>query len=595
MKKHIAEDLPSRPHPQASLSAQSKGDKDRGGSSNSDEDSSPDKRIRQAVYDIKYRARRENIPLRSAYSQYMQNSSMSEMEKSEVRKRLFGDVGGGGGEKPKKFVKAFKKPGMQAEDFQVEMKNFASLSMANALYKVFVEKKTEPVDIDELKIELEEKTHFNAHNNGVKKFKVRVYDPKSDVSYVRYATREKINELRAKGLKVEFTEYGTPYEGEREKGEQTSKALGGGKKGKKPNDGNLANNYPPYDKVTKGDVVAGRLGKDQMGGKNVKENFFLDEVLATANLPQMDSPEYVNPNANPEQIDVATKKNKIVVNPPENKGTTASHSYNSALFAHNELEGDVILENGYSKFLKLLQEKKMTAAKKKKEKKLKKKYDKSGMKASMQNQYGKEKGKKVYFATIRKQAMKEESDCGCEDTKEKEEKLKCADDKRSLPTTISLAKSKFQSMGAKNPLVMMATSYEPEGEMVDEATASAKRGVPETHRGDVEGRRSRAGESLSAAKTGKTRRLEGAERLALSGHPENAQSLLTGKSKEEKEHAKKFPGSKQKPKAKGAKETPKERHTRIVNRHNERVIKHGFTTREKEESKAREPYDSAND
>jgi hypothetical protein len=39
------------------------------------------------------------------------------------------------------------------------------------------------------------------------------------------------------------------------------------KEGKKPNDGNLANNYPPYDKVTRGDVVAGRLGKDQMGGK----------------------------------------------------------------------------------------------------------------------------------------------------------------------------------------------------------------------------------------------------------------------------------------------------------------------------------------
>jgi hypothetical protein len=33
------------------------------------------------------------------------------------------------------------------------------------------------------------------------------------------------------------------------------------------NDGNLANNYPPYDKVTRGDVISGRLGKDQMGGK----------------------------------------------------------------------------------------------------------------------------------------------------------------------------------------------------------------------------------------------------------------------------------------------------------------------------------------
>ena len=32
-------------------------------------------------------------------------------------------------------------------------------------------------------------------------------------------------------------------------------------------DGNLANNAKPYDKVTQGDVVAGRLGKDEEGGK----------------------------------------------------------------------------------------------------------------------------------------------------------------------------------------------------------------------------------------------------------------------------------------------------------------------------------------
>ena len=35
-------------------------------------------------------------------------------------------------------------------------------------------------------------------------------------------------------------------------------------------DGNLANNAKPYDKVTRGDVVAGRLGKDAKGGKDKK-------------------------------------------------------------------------------------------------------------------------------------------------------------------------------------------------------------------------------------------------------------------------------------------------------------------------------------
>jgi hypothetical protein len=38
------------------------------------------------------------------------------------------------------------------------------------------------------------------------------------------------------------------------------------------NDGNLANNAKPYDKVTRGDVIAGRLGKDEMGGKKKEKN-----------------------------------------------------------------------------------------------------------------------------------------------------------------------------------------------------------------------------------------------------------------------------------------------------------------------------------
>ena len=60
--------------------------------------------------------------------------------------------------------------------------------------------------------------------------------------------------------------------------------------------------------------------------------------------------------------------------------------------------------------MKGIEEAKMTPSQKRKDTMLKKKYDKSDMKKSMQKQYGKEEGKKVYFATIRKQAMGEESD-----------------------------------------------------------------------------------------------------------------------------------------------------------------------------------------
>lgn len=48
--------------------------------------------------------------------------------------------------------------------------------------------------------------------------------------------------------------------------EPAKKPMREGKKG----DGNLANNAKPYDKVTRGDVIAGRLGKDEMGGKAKK-------------------------------------------------------------------------------------------------------------------------------------------------------------------------------------------------------------------------------------------------------------------------------------------------------------------------------------
>ena len=51
----------------------------------------------------------------------------------------------------------------------------------------------------------------------------------------------------------------------------------------------------------------------------------------------------------------------------------------------------------------------MTSTQKRKDTMLKKKYDKSDMKKNMQDQYGKEEGKKVYFATIRKQAMESTS------------------------------------------------------------------------------------------------------------------------------------------------------------------------------------------
>lgn len=62
--------------------------------------------------------------------------------------------------------------------------------------------------------------------------------------------------------------------------------------------------------------------------------------------------------------------------------------------------------------------------------------------------------------------------------------------------------------------------------------------------------------------------------------------LDISRSKEGREHAAKFPGSRQEPKQKGKKETPLETHNRRVNRQVDRVVKHGYTSKEKKDNAA---------
>jgi hypothetical protein len=122
------------------------------------------KRVRQAVYDIRYRARREGIELEQAFSQYTGKSSMTGQEKTAVKEKL------GLAEEVEEIQKA-----------------------------------------------------------GDQKFQVRVRDKESGKTYVRYATREKISQLRLNPniSSVEMTKYGKPYEGEKERGEYTSKVKAG--------------------------------------------------------------------------------------------------------------------------------------------------------------------------------------------------------------------------------------------------------------------------------------------------------------------------------------------------------------------------------
>ena len=148
-----------------------------------------DKRIRQAVYDIRYRARREEIPLQSAFTQYMAHTSMNAMEKKAVREKLGLDRPGGGGAPAPGG--GGEKPGAAGPQ-------------------------KEEVELTEAPLQ---------------KFKVRVTDKESGKTYVRMATREKIAKLRSNPFisSVEMTKYGKTYEG----GEDEP----GGKKAKKDYDG----------------------------------------------------------------------------------------------------------------------------------------------------------------------------------------------------------------------------------------------------------------------------------------------------------------------------------------------------------------------
>jgi len=487
MKKHIAEDLPARKHPQAQLSQSNKPERKDSGRDGDDKggEKTPEQRIRQAVYDIRYRARRENLPLRSAYSQYMQNSSMGEQEKAEVRAKLFGKEGGG----------------MQAEDFTNYMKDSASNAVSKALYKVFLEKNEEVIDANQLKYGLEEKVNDTSEG---KKYKVRVTDRKSNVTYVRYATRQKISELRAKGLEVEMTEYGTPYEGERTKGEKTAEVLGNKAKKDYDGDGKIESGAKEYRGSVHNAIQRKKGGvADGKDTSSVKESF-LGEVAATANLPQTDA-QQVNPDTNSTQIDFTTKKNKVVVNPTDNS--------QSKLMSHHEMEGDVIIENGYSKFLKKvhsLQEK----AESEQQQKLfglalsvkrgqtpRSEVSDEVLKIvdSMSEKEIRKFAKTKHEGIPKQKVQKEETECGSKE----EDKV----DRRPLATAINLAKNKARAMGAKNPLVMVTSEnvesgpilpgekgkrvfpkgqepkptgaklpklqnahYEPEGDLVDEAT-----------------------------------------------------------------------------------------------------------------------------
>ena len=377
MSTDIVESLPERKHaPAAAAPAKGKPAAKKGGGSSEE---SSEKRIRQAVYDIRYRARREDIDLKAAYSQYMSNSNLSQQERAAVREKLFGKEGGG--------VK---------EQFTVGADEMATSNLANALYKVFVED-------DQVK-ELELAYLSQLDESSERKYKVRVTD-KNGKSYVRYATRAKITELRQNpNIKsVEMTEHGDPYEGERKKGEQTAKA----KRGLDPvgkedsdvdNDGDSdkSDKYLLKRRKAIGNSIRGRAQK------KIKEDYLADATVTT-------EPKGKN-KVTGEGVD-NYKSGSVKVSDGDS-GTKVKRGMQYASFAHQEL-------------FTLIAEKAACKSKSKKKK------------------------KDAYYEDADYGYDKEGKSLNPKDKKEEEKK-----DMRGYYAKINVIKNKLRAKGAKNPMII---------------------------------------------------------------------------------------------------------------------------------------------
>ena len=321
MSTDIAESLPKRKFAPAAMAKSDKkaeapaakgGGKpeSKGGGKGASEEGS-EKRIRQAVYDIRYRARREDIDLKAAFSQYMSNSSLSQAERTAVRAKLFGKEGG------------------VSEKFIVGADDWASDNVANALYQVFVERdKSEELKLAYLQ-QLDE-------DEAVKKYKVRVTD-KNGRAYVRFADRAKITELRGNPNieSVEMTDHGEPYEGERKKGAMTAKVKAGkldavGKEDKDiDNDGD-------HDKTDKYLLKRRKeIGKAirKRADQKIKEAFLADGTISTE--PK-----------NPTKITGKGVDNyatgAIKINPPDGESETKTKH---GVYSHFELNGSTLSES----------------------------------------------------------------------------------------------------------------------------------------------------------------------------------------------------------------------------------------------------------
>ena len=401
MSTDIAESLPKRkfaPAPMVAKGAKGKepapkggGKKEapaaKGGSGKGASEEGSEKRIRQAVYDIRYRARREDIDLKAAFAQYMSNSSLGQADRTAVREKIFGKTGG----MSEKYINT-------ADELAVD-------GVANALYKVFVEKKD-----DDKEIELAYLQQLDEQPG--QKYKVRVTD-KNGRSYVRFADRAKITELRQNPNieSVEMTEHGDAYEGERKKGKMTAKVKAGKKLDPVGKEDKDIDNDGDVDKTDKY-----LLKRRKAIGKAIRmraEAYLADGTISTEAKGKKE-----------EEVSEKKKVNNyasgaITINPEQEKEKKQKGANKGMQYAHLELKGSTLSE-AQKKMLEMYDEKK-------------KKDEKKDKVSDM----------------MTKTSVKKE------DEKEEEKP-----DMRSKYAMINIIKNKLRAAGQRDPMVMAVDACE---------------------------------------------------------------------------------------------------------------------------------------
>ena len=649
-----------------------------------------EKQARQLAYDTKYKVKQA---LAAKSGGKADPATVSKMYMAQLSKSPAPPA-----------VKALAKKKLLGEEY-VDVREFAVESVTSALLKVFVEKKEE---VTEEVIEEEEKKT----KSGEQKFHIKVTDKKTGNSYHRYATRAKIAELRANPniATVEMSHQGEAatkkaskdYDGDG-KVESSSKEHAGAvhnaiqrKKGGVPDGKDTRKEEVEIQEVTKMGVhsphevpskdlkklvkkAVKRIDADNDGDVDTDDP---KETEMGEFVPSPDGKKRIKPivqkedflsdwrdelfegkkkdDGGEETIDVMKGKNKITVSPsisekmnlakadmgdvvkdfyksdaPQFKGKSKRKRQQMAIAAK------LTAERGGKKLGEAIEEKENEEKKglsPEEQKQLQVKKQVLNRKRMMQMQT-------MQLQKQGKIPLNYSEECGVCDKCGKSpcECDKGGEDPRGMKTKADLVRNKLRAMGLK-------MSYEPEGEVVDEAQAmgsvrsgdqnpkgaavrvSSGRGMTMTPArglgaskpaGDDAKRAARQAAQAKAdriaaakdrAKSGEDRlgRLirsvqkshyepEGEMTEARNPEVEAQGKKVAGYEKEGKyqgitsKFRKENPGSRQKPKARGSKPTEGELTQARIQKHNQRVAKHGFTSKEKKESEARERYDSPRD